>query len=444
LPRWVKWRSLLPDSIDASHSFQQPIGERSIALFTVGSKKEAKSSSMFFKLHAENHWTPIMTLFTTASLAMDGLRMSIGFLRELSPLWSLQSKLGLLDQAFFLPSFNVDVVRKLSANVRLTNSVQWRIADEGGSFSSTIMRGSTEDDNTLGRVTISAAGGLSLSAQHACKWTFMPNTSLELPGSVSSTVSFNPLALRVSVQADVWCLSNKYWAPGLGLMLSFPLASRGAALGQVRFLYRRGKHAVHIPVMVLAGSDEPTTTPLALAVLPLVLYRTVVLLSTPLMRATAVRRARLKRSQEIDAIRAEYERARRECFSMRASVEQRAAAEDAIGGLVIRNAKLGVMRPLSAEEQASDVPLVADVTMPLQNCVRHSELKLAAGPKAGLAGVFDPHPFATAHDRMRLRVEYWFNRRRHEVEVDASDALELPDEAHLVRGGGAAEPRTGA
>jgi curved DNA-binding protein CbpA len=440
LPPFLKWRALLPESIEADHTYQQPIGSSSILLFTVGSKRTKKEASLFMKLHGEYHHSPITTLFATLRLAIDEFRATIGYVRELSPLWTLKSRLGLLDKTAFLPKFSIEAVRKLYENVALTNAIEWALGAGGGRFTSSVMRGEGEDDHTLGQVIISPTAGLSLATQHARPWAFLEGTDFEVPGSVTAMASVDPFAARLSGSVDVWCTKFEHWGFGAGVLVSMPIALSGGSMAQLRLLYRRGKHSVQIPITVLVSGDAAAAYPLGIALAPLTLYHLAVLASKPLLRASAVRQSRKKRQAILEEIREESERARRENDAMRRNVERRAAQEDKIGGLVIRNARLGVTRELSAEEAASDVPMHADVTLALQNCVRNSELRMPAGSKASLAGAFDPHPHATAHDRVTLRIEYWFNKRRHEVELPADAEIDLPRESHLVRAATAAAP----
>ena len=53
-------------------------------------------------------------------------------------------------------------------------------------------------------------------------------------------------------------------------------------------------------------------------------------------------------------------------------------------------------------------------------------MTLPGGARAGMASFLDPHPFATGMEQKVLRVSYWFNGRRHEVEVTDAEALQLP------------------
>ncbi|KAH8612539.1 putative protein of unknown function (DUF3395) [Trypanosoma vivax] len=74
--------------------------------------------------------------------------------------------------------------------------------------------------------------------------------------------------------------------------------------------------------------------------------------------------------------------------------------------------------------------LVLDVTVPLQNFVRDSQLVLPAGTKSKLVGFTDPDPFTP--EKKQLKITYKFQRKRHIVILDDEEAVELPQREHLA------------
>lgn len=135
--------------------------------------------------------------------------------------------------------------------------------------------------------------------------------------------------------------------------------------------------------------------------------------------------------------RRHLERARQEAKAavmlMTETVGRKIAAEEAVNGLVIVQALYGqVITSMGANNvdvDDFDLPLVTDVTVPLQCLVDHSQLRLPASSKAGLLGFYDPCP----DEPKSLRVRYRAMGNMHEVTVNDDEELVCPKKAHVVR-----------
>jgi len=114
---------------------------------------------------------------------------------------------------------------------------------------------------------------------------------------------------------------------------------------------------------------------------------------------------------------------------MRETVRRKADSEEAVGGLVILQAYYGQLAA-HVDEFDDDLPLVFDVTVPMQYAVESHRLLLPRTPKGALPGFYDPCP----GEPKSLRVQYRFKGSLHEVTVGDEDELKCPREGHKLRG----------
>lgn len=114
---------------------------------------------------------------------------------------------------------------------------------------------------------------------------------------------------------------------------------------------------------------------------------------------------------------------------IRPAAERKREAEERRQGLVIVSALFGNLDVEVDEEASVDAgsyPFI-DVTIPLQNLVERSHLRVFEESKSSLAGFYDPCP----GEEKQLYVEYRFKGRRHEVVVLENERLLLPMREHL-------------
>jgi len=115
---------------------------------------------------------------------------------------------------------------------------------------------------------------------------------------------------------------------------------------------------------------------------------------------------------------------------MRETVHRRVEAEDRVGGMVIVQALYGQLVASNIDDDDDDLPLVTDVTIPLQCLVKDHKLELPAGQsKSGLLGFYDPCP----GEQKSLRVRYRFKSSMHEVTVDDEAQLRCPLSRHVLK-----------
>lgn len=124
---------------------------------------------------------------------------------------------------------------------------------------------------------------------------------------------------------------------------------------------------------------------------------------------------------------------------MKETVHRRIEAEDRVSGLIVVQALYGQLVSSNLVTQDDELPLVTDVTIPLQCLVKDHKLELPAGQsKSGLLGFYDPCP----GEPKSLRLRYRFKGRLHEVTVDDEDQLRCPLSRHVVPSGAPNDPRT--
>ncbi|ESL05163.1 hypothetical protein TRSC58_07213 [Trypanosoma rangeli SC58] len=416
--------------------------------------------------------------------SLQKLKFDFTRFRRLSALWELKTKLVVFDGWNLLHRFEIILTRKLSSAWSLKNSLSMFFT-ENGVFKTTLF--GVKDGLPRSLSAHIGYGQLGLFCYRGATIVVTDEKEGKVQNRrnayVTQSASLFPLAGVGRVGFKAWYNTSEWQSVGIGFSTDLPLSMLSIshqprntgrnAINTVSFLYTRKSHSIEIPIAAFASSQLQQV--LLWLILPWACYRTARLAWRPFQRsraATLNRQRRLKHQAEMDVarVRAMHEQKAVESMSLRNRLQ-----EEKIGGLVIINAKYGVLNPRYPEslcapisDAAAEAPqqlrwwqrwrmrltalpkapaanvavrhtdenavassiLLLDVTVPLQNFVRDSRLLLPAGSKSKLVGFTDPDPFT--EEEKELKIVYWFQRRRHAVTLRDDEPVELPQRKHLV------------
>ncbi|EKF38747.1 chaperone DNAJ protein, putative [Trypanosoma cruzi marinkellei] len=420
----------------------------------------------------------------SCQLSLQGMKLKFSRFRELNALWSLKTKLLFLNAWSLLERYEISLYRKLSRVWSLENTLTMSLT-ENGVLKTSVFRFADGLNKSF-----SVSMGYGVLAFVLYNGSFITSndkkkeeTGKEKRGFVSQTVSFLPLSGFGRIGFEAWYNTSEWQSIGIGFATDLSLSilpigymtrnTRGRATNTISFLYTRKQHRIEIPVAAFISSEFRWV--LLWLMTPWVCYRAARVAWYPFQRlrlATIYRQRRLEHRTEMDLarVRVMHEQKAVEVLSLRNRL-----SEEKIGGLVIINAKYGVLNPRYPESLCSPVKngaanasqrlpwwrrwqmnltaflagpvtkstesnieedavassiLVLDVTVPLQNFVRDSQLVLPEGSKSKLVGFTDPDPFT--EEEKELKIVYWFQHRRHAVTLTDSEAVELPRREHLM------------
>ncbi|EKG06570.1 chaperone DNAJ protein, putative [Trypanosoma cruzi] len=421
---------------------------------------------------------------TSCQVSLKGMRLKFSRFRELNALWSIKTKLLFLNAWSLLERYEVSLYRKLSRVWSLENTLIMSLT-ENGVLKTSVFRFADGLNKSF-----SVSMGYGVLAFVLYNGSFITSndkkkeeTGKEKRGFISQTVSLLPLSGFGRIGFEAWYNTSEWQSIGIGFATDLSLSilpigyktrnSRGRATNTISFLYTRKQHRIEIPIAAFISSEFRWV--LLWLMTPWVCYRAARVAWHPFQRsrlATIYRQRRLEHRTEMDLarVRAIHEQKAVEVLSLRNRL-----AEEKIGGLVIINAKYGVLNPrypeslcspvkngaenasqrlpwwrrwrtkltaslagsvskskeiITEEDAVASSVLVLDVTVPLQNFVRDSQLVLPEGSKSKLVGFTDPDPFT--EEEKELKIVYWFQRRRHVVTLTDSEPVELPRREHLM------------
>eukprot|EP00762_Andalucia_godoyi_P001067 ANDGO_02012.mRNA.1 Chaperone protein dnaJ 13 len=142
------------------------------------------------------------------------------------------------------------------------------------------------------------------------------------------------------------------------------------------------------------------------------------------------REAEEKKKEQTEWVSREKERASMEQQIIKNVVARKLAEEEAKNGLVVVNAKFGL---LDEEDSVEGQDRVADVTLAMQALVdENSRIVVSASvPKGRLDGFWDPAPDRPLRDKS-LRIVYRFQGHLHAVDIRDGEAILLPQQSHRV------------
>ena len=431
---------LTPNSIQMQHSYFHDVSNR------VGVLLKASGSSGSGRVHSSLSAvctfvsSCVSTFEMTVTIGVQQLALAVKQTRKLSSLWTLKSKLSLLDDGILLNQLKLTLSRVMAANCELANTICWSLTGNG--FFQTVVA-STNSGGSKGFVTKIASGSLIFTCFQQRTLIQSTTDPTQPVYRVQQNVTFDSLSGRTECGYEMWYVPNKLVRYGIGISAVLPVAfcplapplflsanNQFISITTVRLLYARGENQIQLPI-VLSVSPR-LSTGIFLLFAPWALYRVGSVLLRPIFEVRRAREVMVRRREISKTVDAARQKALREQAAIESTALKRRAVEDATkgGGLVIINARYGILQP-QGPSLAPPYPLSVDVTVPLQHFVLDSKLLLPEGPKHGLVGFYDVDP-ATS-DRRQLRITYWFRGSKHDVTLDEQDAVALPLVEHLCR-----------
>lgn len=494
-----------PLAITLRHSFKHALSPQLEVEFRSEARQQTASGAAAVQLTtvASYKADPIHSYKASTRVAPNGMKIIISRMRMLSDLWSLETKLTCLSGRTFLDRLGVTLRRVLAKGTVLKNTLTCSWSNHG--FLQSSLEHVWEAGSHCYMQLYTSYHAVSGSLEFATPVTYglatKKNASAPPKGMISYSVVWQPFSGTTNCGVEAWYYHSKVQHFGIGFStlipyafspLDFPLcviqSPNYAVMNKVSFLYRRSQHEIRIPVWVLVS-------PLLSRGLlwlggPIAVYRCALVLYRPYATARAAREYEKVRRANVAEVDLARGKAMMEQRALEPLVLASRAAEDQKGGLIIVNARYGVLNPQfvdntplsspgaegersrkpcgaflsrlagswatgvdrlgrwlrrhptqtpAAQTCAVDavgedhIPLTIDVTIALQNLVRDSSLTLAEGTKSDLVGFCDPDPHTP--ESKQLRVVYAFRNKKHLVIVAEDDALELPQREHLLPSG---------
>ncbi|KAH9598678.1 DnaJ-like protein C11 [Trypanosoma melophagium] len=486
---------LQAESLVFKHSFHHAVSPNALAEFVTRANHTKGGMNMGCKGILRYSSDEITTYKTTYDFSKVGGDFYIDRERALNPVWTLGTGAHLIGRQGVLQKYRLSLQRKLSDTWTLKNNLDMSLT-QYGSFSSYIV--GITSNNVFNRIYVHTGNGnLHLGVSREMPIVFHDDREKESKSKKGYIEPFAHLNLvgGLNVGFDFWYGISKYHRIGIGfsslLTLSgnsnSPSGRRIASVGinEFRLLYAQGQHSIRIPFVAFYSSGVQYVALWVSA--PFLIYRMAQLLWRPYRNrkvAALYTKRRIEHRAEMDVARM---RAIREQKAIELSSMRSHLAEERVGGLVIINAKYGVLNPRypqalqqhkkngtinnnnnnnntqhvpwwrcwwrqketissnkthmnnggivgdgDEEKEEDDIAslLVLDVTVALQNFVHDSQLSLPGGSKSRLAGFADPDPFTS--EKKELKIVYWFRHKRHVVVVNDEDAVQLPQREHLV------------
>ncbi|KAG5476397.1 hypothetical protein LSCM1_04100 [Leishmania martiniquensis] len=487
--------AVVPKSMTLRSSFQHSITPRlSLTFRTDGTARMQKATT---SLTTTVKYCPddVRTYETSLRMAVQGLKWCVMQARALNPLWTLRAKLTLLSSMALLQKLELSLARKMSATAELENVLAMSLTDHG--YFRCSFNNFTEDVQQ-GLITHMAFHNMYVTAFTGKKVVLGVDTKdpkhPPTYGQIQYSVNFSPLARQSTFGFEAWYIPSKTQRYGLAFAAVLPYAvspiapppflvqnTQLAVVNQISILYARGRHRITVPVIVCISPK--VSHGLMWLSAPLALYRIGSMLYRPYARAKAIRYYTEQRQLHIAEMDVAREKARMEQLALESLVLMGRAKEERKGGLVIINARYGVLEPQFAEitslaaptattslsewwpsrfarrlaqgclrrrhvataplratketeaqqgpTQSDPIPLSIDVTIAVQNLVRDSALTLPAGTKSSLVGFCNPDPYTP--ELQKLKIVYWFRKRKHMAVFDDEEEVELPQREHLIK-----------
>jgi len=181
-------------------------------------------------------------------------------------------------------------------------------------------------------------------------------------------------------------------------------------------------------------SDEVLLQPVFYGtVAPLLAWLTVKKL---LLDPLAAKRKEEAREKQRQSMKEKVAAARQEAESSLSLMEERfrrgRAEEEGKNGLVIELCLYGLLATDGGEViegvGEEEMPMVTNITKPVQCSVEHSRLVLWEGPKSSLPGVWDPCP----GEEKWVLIRYSYQGARHQIFCPENEAIKLPKTAHRI------------
>nr|CCC91270.1 unnamed protein product [Trypanosoma congolense IL3000] len=430
------------------------------------------------------------------------LHITCAWERLLNSLWRVKSKLVLFDGRSLIPTYELSLRRLLAAGCEIENT--WIMSRKASGAFKTVVGQLTPQGVQRGLQLLVGYRTLNISLFSTTPTVWGDGEATRgksSRGLLEHSVSVDPLRGVAQVGFSAWYFCSKWNRVGVGFSTVLP-CSYGImkyaslfvdrpdylSINELLLLFARGDHIIRVPIVVFQSPQVQLA--LMWLTAPVLLYRIARFIMRPYQSfrtAALYRQNRLLHRAEMDVARAS---AQHEQQALQNSALRSRMAEESIGGLIIVNAKYGVLYPrypeamvlnlnhgngttavkrahiagslvevwrkfwraCTARTVSSDTSrvdgrgekktegdeesetcfsvLVLDVTVPLQCLVRDSQLTLPEGPKDKIVGFTDTDPFTD--ERKHLKIVYRFQHRRHMVVVSDGEAVRLPQREHLM------------
>ncbi|GET89454.1 hypothetical protein, conserved [Leishmania tarentolae] len=486
----------VPKSMTFRSSFKHLVTPRLSLTFRTDSTSRLQKTTTTLTTAAEYRPDDVRTYETSLRVAVNGLKWCVTQARALNPLWTLKTKLTLLTSSALLQKLELTLTRKMSLTAELENVLAMSLTEYGYFRSS--LNNFTEDVQQ-GLSTYMAFHNMHFTAFTGKKVVLGVDTRdpkhPPVYGRIQYSVNCSPLAGQSTFGIEAWYRPSKTQQYGLAFTAVVPYAvspiapplffvrsAQFAVVNQVSILYARGHHRISVPIIVFISPK--VSHALMWLSAPLTLYRIGSALYRPYSRDKAIRYYTEQRKQHVTEMDVARERARMEQLALESLVLMSRAKEERKGGLVIINARYGVIEPQFAEimppvvnrsssgwwpsqiaarvmkrlghgwvrrrgaakassgteadieardssMRSDPIPLSIDVTIAVQNLVRDSALSLPAGTKSSLVGFCNPDPYTP--ELQKLKIVYWFRKRKHMAVFDDDEEVELPQREHLIQ-----------
>lgn len=420
--------ALQPKALSIQQTFQYPITPSISSQFRAeASQNVGGNLSAAVTTQVDYAASGITAYGSSWRASLNSIRWTVFHKRLLSKLWTLRTKLTVLDGSNLLSQLRLTLTRKLSDAAEIASTISW--AGHGGYFETTIAK--VTDTAQAGAVVNISAGSLVVTGYQVKNCIFDKGEAMERKGKVQQSISFNPFTGQTMLAYEMWLFKSKLNHFGIGISSTLPyslspihppyflsVSSTFVSICQLNLLFARGEHKISLPIIITAS--KTIRTGFLWLSLPWALYRLGSLAAKPLMKLWTQRDQLIQRRRCKVEVETSRENALREQRALEPMVLRRRAVEEKQRGLVITKAVYGVL----GAQDVSVYPLDIDVSIPLQNFVIASRLSLPAGNKDSLVGFYDVDP--PRLESRSLRIEYELNGERRVVTFGENDEISLP------------------
>jgi curved DNA-binding protein CbpA len=366
----------IPKSMTFRSSFQHMLTPRLTATFRTDAVSRPRKSATSLTTSIEYQPDEVRTYASSLRFSVTGLKWCLLQRRELSPLWALKSKLTALTGAQLLQKLELTLIRKLSPTAELESALAMSLNEHG------FFRSSVNDFTEDAQQGVSAYIGfhtMYLTAYTGGKVILGVDTkdpkNPPVHGRLQYTINCSPLAGQTTLGVEAWYCPSKVQHYGLSFTTVLPYSispiapplflvesTQFAVVNQISLLYARGPHRISVPIIVFISPK--VSQGLAWMSVPLTVYRIATMLYKPYARAKAIRYYTQQRKLHIAETDVAREKARLEQLALESLVLMSRASEERKGGLVIINARYGVIDPQFAEVTPPVTPVVTRAPTP--------------------------------------------------------------------------------
>ncbi|CCW64135.1 unnamed protein product [Phytomonas sp. EM1] len=346
-----------PRSMLFQHSFEHAVSPTLNFVFRTQGTAHGKVASLSVGASSVYKRSPVTTYTADLVTRMKGPKVLLRQERVLSPLWSLRSKLTLLDGVGLLQKLQLSLTRKLSSITELENTITWCLSENG--FLRTSLFRVWEGTSQYLSMHV-GLNTLSFAASMSSEVTFGGDAHApgypSAKGCVKYYVSSTVFSGETQMGFEVWYYHRLLKHYGLSFVTKIPYApspfavssffvynSQHMMTNQLSLLYKRGKHRISIPIVIMIS---PTIShSIMWFSVPLCLYRLGKLLYRPYFNAKTAKKLGQLRREHIAEIDLARERAIMEQQALAWKAMEISSLECNCDGLVIINAQYGILKP---------------------------------------------------------------------------------------------------